>query len=376
MNMKQIVTQHRPARHVGRGDKYLPAMAQELRRYIAKVQRGFPHDTFCLTSSLLGELAAVLVEFGEDIHNGVGIWEALETYNEEFFGVRLPCMLAGVEPERQVGLSAARVQHLLWVLWPHFKPELIARPDHRDLAALAEEIAGRLATLFDGVPRDSGVRNFLGGSNRYGWVIKRKLLWLGRHSYLFRLFFEDYMSEQANEEGISETDDFVCQECTPWSGLGVVDILARVLDLDEKDRGTLRDWYKRHAAPFLVLSLNERDGEVRTMQVKNLVSEQAYAVRLNLSGCPFETGNVVFGSLVPWRGEWYWSGQQRNCGKIGDDAIRRLVADMVEKSSAIVYRYRPDLAERAAKSAQAQHEEFLCHCGDDLKHFPDGHANS
>jgi len=372
MNVKQIVAQHRPEGHVGRGDKYLAAMGQELRRDLARIQRMFPYDTFCLPPSLLNELAAVLVEFWEDIHNGIGIWDSLETYNEEFFGVRLPCAPARAEVEGQPGFCAARLQHLLWVLWTHFKPELVARPDHKDLVALTEGTAACLAKLFNGVPRDSGVKSFLGGSNRYGWEIKRKLLWLGRHSYLFRHFFEDYMSEQANEQGIGETDDFVCQECTPWSGLGAIDILAQALDLGEKDRGTLRDWYERHAAPFLVLSLRERDGEVRTMQVKNLVGEQAYTVRLNVSGCPFDIGNVVVGSLVPWRGEWYWSGGQRKWDKMEDSAIRKLVTDMIERSSAVTYRYCPDLAERARKSARAQHREFRLHCGDDLKHYPDG----
>jgi hypothetical protein len=38
---------------------------------------------------------------------------------------------------------------------------------------------------------------------------------------------------------------------------------------------------------------------------------------------------------------------------------------------AVAYRHRPDLAERARRSAKAQHEEFRQHCGDDLRHHPD-----
>jgi hypothetical protein len=37
----------------------------------------------------LDELAVVLVEFAEDIHAGIGLWQALENYQSEFFGVEL-----------------------------------------------------------------------------------------------------------------------------------------------------------------------------------------------------------------------------------------------------------------------------------------------
>ena len=126
MNAKQIIARHRPEEHVGRGDKYLAPMAQGLRRDIARVQRSFPYDTFCLQSPHLNELAARHVEFGEDIHNSIGIWESLETYNQEFFGVPLPCTIPFTEPETRQCFSAARIQHLLWVLWAHFKPSFIA----------------------------------------------------------------------------------------------------------------------------------------------------------------------------------------------------------------------------------------------------------
>ena len=372
MNLRQTMTQHRPEGYVGRGDKYLAPMAQDLRRHLTRAQRGLDHDTFRLPPPFLNKLAAVLIEFGEDVRNDVGIWGSFETYNTEFFGVRLPCTLAAAESPQQGGFSAARIQHLLWVLWRHFKPDLIASPDHHDLVALSDGISGRLADLFEGVPCDSGVKDFLGEGNHYGWEIKGKLLWLGTHSYLFRHFFEDYMAGEESERQVGRTDDFVCQECTPWSGLGVIDILAQVLELDDTDRMTLRSWYERHMAPYLVLALDERDGEVRTMRAENLVNEQEHLIRLGRSRCPFQIGNVVLGSLVPWRGEWYWSGAQQVWDKLEKDAVRLLVRGVLEKSSAVAYRYRPDLAERARRRARAHHEEFLQHCGDDLRHYPDG----
>lgn len=91
--------------------------------------------------------------------------------------------------------------------------------------------------------------------NDYGWDVKRKLVWLGSRSYMFRALFRRYMLERCDgQSDIGHTDDFICQECTRWSGLGVIDILAGVLDIDDNDRKDLRSWYERHAAPYMILS--------------------------------------------------------------------------------------------------------------------------
>jgi hypothetical protein len=95
------------------------------------------------------------------------------------------------------------------------------------------------------------------------------------------------MDGEESERDAGGTDDFVCQECTLRSGLGVIDILAQVLELDDTDRMTLRSWYERHMAPYLVLSVDERDGEVRAMRTQNLVNEQEHLIRLGRPRCPF-----------------------------------------------------------------------------------------
>ncbi len=66
---------------------------------------------------------------------------------------------------------------------------------------------------------------------------------------MFRTLFARYMDEQPpGGSEIAHTDDFVCQECTRWSGLGAIDILAGVLDISDDDRKDLRSWYERHAS--------------------------------------------------------------------------------------------------------------------------------
>ena len=63
---------------------------RKLRRTLTEAQRGFAYDTLRLPSKALGELAGILVDFAEDLHDGTGIWAAYERYNAEFFGTALP----------------------------------------------------------------------------------------------------------------------------------------------------------------------------------------------------------------------------------------------------------------------------------------------
>jgi len=73
--------------------------------------------------------------------------------------------------------------------------EVLLSPAHGDLKRLAEAAGGLLTERFARVPRDSGVARFLASPNEYGWDIKRKLVWLGIDSYLFRCFFRRYLDD-------------------------------------------------------------------------------------------------------------------------------------------------------------------------------------
>jgi len=146
-------------------------------------------------------------------------------------------------------LHPDRFRHLLWILYPVLLDGLTLSPAHQDLRRIAEASSSFLAHAFSVIPKDSGVKRFLKSPNVHGWDVKRKLIWLGAHSFMFRLLFGRYMEDQApHGRAVAHTDDFVCQECTRWSGLGVIDILAGVLDISDDDRKDLRAWYERHAA--------------------------------------------------------------------------------------------------------------------------------
>ena len=231
---------HRPRGHRGAIDEHLDELTDRLRRLLAKTQRMSVNDTLSLKGKSLAELAAALVEFAEDVHANVGIWDAYEGYNRHFFGCPLPMTEQKEGKDGPIdAIRPDRIRHLLWILYPHFIPGLIISPTHQGLGAIAEAVADFLGTVFRSIPRDSGVTAFLRMPNDHAWDVKRKLVWLGTHSYMFRSFHAAYMAENSETKAdVGHTDDFLCQECVRWSGLGVIDILAGALDISDDDRTT------------------------------------------------------------------------------------------------------------------------------------------
>jgi hypothetical protein len=325
------------------------------------------YDTLRLSSAMLEELATVLVEFAEDVHNDIGIWRSLEEYNLDFFGTSLPLIPEVNEGIRQKGISQYRVRHLLWVLYSELIPELILSPSHQDLCLLGSKVADSLEKRFADIPQGSGVKAFLSQPNEFGWDVKRKLVWLGTHSYLFRNSFRNYIRDHRGKSDIPAIDDFVCQEATCWSGLGVIDILATTLDLTEKQRTDLRSWHERHLAYFRILRSTSP-----TMDVENIISGKTYLIRAGEHAKRFKVGQVILGSLVPWGGEWYWSGSQAILDSVSEDALCQLRSTFLQRTPAIAYRYCDELAEKARERVKALYQEFVEYHGDDLAVYPDG----
>jgi hypothetical protein len=182
--------------------------------------------------------------------------------------------------------------------------------------------------------------------------------------------FAHYIDEQANGRAdTSHIDDFVCQECTQWSGLGAIDILAGVLDISEDDRKDLQSWYERHAASYNILSVGND-----AIEAVNLVSDQPYRIRINMKKNRFRTGQLVFGSLVPWRGEWYWSGEQQVWDDASDVDVDDLTQDMKRRSPQIVCRYWKEYEVQVRQKASDLHERMMEYYGKDLIAYADGLA--
>ncbi len=309
----------------------------------------------------------MLTEFAEDLHCEIGIWRSLERSNTEFFGTPLPFPFEPGAGFPQAAISLTRLVHFLWVIYPQFLPDLLLRPDHTDLVRMAQVAAEVLQEKVANLPKDSGIKHFLQIPNKYGWEVKRKLVWLGTGSYCFRVFCQRYIAEQnAQVSDIEVIDDFLCQQCTEWAGLGALEVLASVLDLSEKRRADLLSWSERHNALFKVLS-----GNKEMIEVLNLINDVKYRVRLNLERNPFARGMFLFGSLVPWDGEWYWSGAQRSFDRLDAAAIEQ-VKQHYRMQPTIYYRYSPEDLKKAREMVRKQYEEFVASHGNDWVVYPDG----
>lgn len=325
---------HRPNRQLGRSERPLIKMTKDLTSFLHKAQRSLAYDTLHLSSQQRSLVAHILVEFAEDLYQEIGIWRSLERYNLDFFNTPLPCVLQPDEPMDALPVNPERVQFLLWNLYGELEPELILSPDHQDLERLAFMITEFFIERFARLHVDSDVKRFLSTPDEYGWEVKRKLVWLGQHSYLFRLNCANYVQENGGKYDIPTLDDFVCQETTHWSGLGVIDILASTLDMTESQRRDLRSWYERHAGYFRIVSIHEP-----FMEVVNILNEQSYTVRVDENASVFEPYEMMFGSLVPWDGEWYWSGTQQGFETVPEDVIEEIKQDFPVRAAQIVYRY-------------------------------------
>jgi hypothetical protein len=313
------------------------------------------------------DLAGVLVEFWEDIHNDIGLWKALEQYQIEFFNTPLPLFLRPNEEVDPQNLNEYRIRYLLWGLYPELEPDLILAPTHQDLHQLAGQIADFLTKRFAKVPQGSGIKQFLAEPNQFGWDVKKKLVWLGQHSYLFRYSFWNYIEAHGGQLNISVIDDFICQETTHWSGLGAIDILAATLDISSEQQVELRSWYERHLAYYHILSVAKFH-----LKVQNLINDQPYTIRMEDPQALFKAGQVVVGSLVPWQGEWYWSGQQSIYNELPPETVKEVKQTFFQKMSAIAYRYCKPQAEAARETVDRHYQEFVKYHGDELAIYPDG----
>jgi hypothetical protein len=371
---KPILCEVRPWGFTGRGDRYLGQLAADLRRVLWKTQKGFTYPTCRLSESAWAGLAEMLVEWAEDIHNDLGLWRTVEARQRQCFGTPLPLMLDAAQKEEIHGFDRRRIQYLLWHVWPCFNPERLLAPRHADLARVAEAASQFLAERFIRVPQDSGVKRFLATPNQYGWDVKRKLVWVGTGSYLFRFLFREYLADREAEPSVTTADDFICQHCTLWAGMGVIDVLAGALDLTEAERDTLRTWYERHTSVYRVLARQEEGGEIKCITGRNVVNGQPYSIRMNvgLAACPHKPGDMVFGSLTPWGGEWYWSGEQRVWSDLPEIEETKIGREMLEQSSAIAYRYCPAEAAEARVRIGEHRARFIAYYGGDLTTFPDG----
>jgi hypothetical protein len=359
----------RPKGFEGEGDRHLPGIIDEVTQLLVRAQDELKQDDLLMVPEILKALATVLVEFAEDLHNEIGLWHSLEAYQQEFFGTPLPLVLQPGEPVTEQERMQARVRYLMWVICPEMYPDLTLPPNHPDLIWLAADVAELLTKAFATVPRGSGVKQYLTQPNDFVWQVNQKMIWLGQFSYLFRFPFVNYVEASGGELNADIALDFLCAATTPWSGLGVIDILAATLTLSNRQRADVRRWYDRHFSYYRVETVKGGD-----LLLKNLLNEAYYRVSMEETDHTFTAGKMILTSLIPWEDIWYWAGPQRIYSEASSLDVNEVKATFVLEMPAVIFCYDSELLERARELMESRYQEFLEHFGDELVIFPHGGA--
>ena len=158
---KQIFLANRLPGFTGRGDRYLGEIAQELRRVLWKTQSRFTFPACRLPEAACSEVAVLLVEWAEDIHNDIGLWRTVEAYQRRWFNTPLPLVATAPPDVEPRGFDPGHVQLFLWNMCARLSPEVVISPGHEDLKRLAAAASRLLTERFARLPQDSGVKRFL-----------------------------------------------------------------------------------------------------------------------------------------------------------------------------------------------------------------------
>ena len=335
-------------------------------------------DVFDVADAQFSELGMALTEMADDLHADSGLWRSLESCNTTLFGTPLPGIFRPSDSPL-TRFDARRFQFFLEGVWRVFQPDSIIPPNHPGFLRIAAAAEAFFTFRLTGPAGANSIATFLGSSHERGWELKRKLVWLGTRSFLLRFEYAAYVRDETGSRNdppiIAITDDFINQKCTAWSGLGALELLAERLDLQAADRTDLLSWHARHAAYYRVETLAVKGSILMTMDLHNLISDQPYHVRIEVSRerAAFQVGEMVMGSLVPWRGEWYWSGEQKRWPQVPAE-VAAIRSDFRRNNAQIAYRYCPELAAKARQFMLEQHADFVRFHGTDFVVFPDGLA--
>src|SRR5205085_12301874 len=102
------------------------------------------------------------------------------------------------------------------------------------------------------------------------------------------------------------------------------------------------------------------------------LNEQPYMVRVDENAREFEGYQLVFGSLVPWDGAWYWSGMQHRFPTATEEQLQQIQQEFPLKAPQVVYRYCEERAEKAREFVRDHYQAFVDYYGKDLVVYADG----
>lgn len=361
--------ENRPEKQLNKEEKNLPFLTDELEKFIKGTYPLLSHDSLKLNDGQIRRLANLLIELAEDLYSDIGIWKSYENQNINIFGTPLPCTLenGGQIISEYEPFNEYRIQHFLWNIYGMLKPNLIFSHHHKDLHYLTEEITVFLKNKLYYLPKESSIKSFLQKPEDDAYDIKKKLIWLGTKSYLFRENFQYYLNKNNLKEEIPTIDDFIVQVATLWSGLGAIDILVDVLNVAQARKNDIKSWKERHLAFYLVKTVQRKK-----LIVRNIITDETYHIMNSTSNPPFNEGEVIFGNTIKYGDKWYWSGNQKSFEDLSESQIQEIREDFIKNAPKVVYRYDKNLLEIARNRLKKMYNEFVDQWGDDMVEFIDG----
>ena len=104
---------HRPGGYIGENDRKLEDIFQGLKHLVLGTQRHLNYPTLRLPPKTIKIFCAALTEFAEDLHCGIGIWDAYEQFNQEFFHNPLPLTPCSEYMDGRNLINRSRIHHFI-----------------------------------------------------------------------------------------------------------------------------------------------------------------------------------------------------------------------------------------------------------------------
>ncbi|MFH1527204.1 MAG: hypothetical protein ABIG69_11245, partial [Bacteroidota bacterium] len=125
--MKKDFENNRPEGFNSNEDKFLVPLILGLEKLIKNTQTQYLHDIIKLDKKQRQLLSTLLIEFAEDLHNNIGLWNSVEYYNKQLFNTPLP-LFVNSENEIQQLFDVSRIKCFIHTLFFEFEPDLSLAP--------------------------------------------------------------------------------------------------------------------------------------------------------------------------------------------------------------------------------------------------------
>jgi hypothetical protein len=273
------------------------------------------------TDDLL-RLTSIIGGYFEDFISEVGLWRAFTRYNEQLYGYPVPFYdLTDYDPDY---VNTADVAFLIWKYLTD-RTDLLMAPDRPMILNTAGVIVEMLEDYIDEAPATGFFETYLTVKpTDHFFVLKDKLGWLSKSSYLLGHEFGSKIAEAAKEAFTPQsiqngtashmaymaTEPFLFEKRSSFSALSAADWMAEAAHTTPALKDAIRQTQQGVAGLFRLV--DERDKTCYSFQ--HLQTERVFEVRRDsfLNGKPLPDTRpgktVVMMNIRPYTNGWHLSG--------------------------------------------------------------------